>query len=220
MSELLLATHADIRGVGVTLAPDDGGNVFPREFTEGKNGRFTTVLRDVVRMARTGESVVSAAGLPEDFPGFDLVIVGITVQQTTEGDDDYNALKDALHVAQLALTWPCLRHGGSVLMRHHMSLRLVDLHLLTWMLMHFRGPLRGPPGGPSGSVPPESEGFVAATKGMSEFSIRKTYWVLYEGFNPEARTATCPTQPPNHTTRMRGCSWALATGRAAVFACA
>lgn len=195
MSELLLATHPAIQGVGVTLSPDDGGNVFPRDFSEGKGGRFRCVLGDVVRMAREGTSVASAAGLPADFPGFDLVIVGITVHQTTEGDDDYNSLKDALHVAQLALTLPCLRPGGSVLMRMHMSLRLVDLHLLTFMLMHFRGP-SGWRGGQStddggttdggGSVP-EAAGFVAATKGMSEFSIRKTYWVLYDGYSPEAR---------------------------------
>ena len=36
MSEMLLAAHPAIQGVGVTLDPAEGGNAFPDDFAEGK----------------------------------------------------------------------------------------------------------------------------------------------------------------------------------------
>lgn len=182
MSELLLAAHPAVRGVGVTLAPEEGGNSYPDDFASSKGGRFVPVVADVIRMARDGASVAAAAGLPPDFPGFDLVIVGITIHQKAEGEE-YNELKDLLHLCQLALTWPAIRPGGACLMRMHLSLRLIDFHLLGFMLTHFAGD-----GGPTAGHTPGA-GVAAATKPMSEFAMRKTFWVLYQGFDPAASEA-------------------------------
>ena len=80
------------------------------------------------------------------FEGFDFVIVGITIHQGhLLGRDEEeggimghaNELKDRLHFAQLYFAFKYLKPGGMILMRHHMSVRLVDFHLLALMLSLF-----------------------------------------------------------------------------------
>ena len=187
MAELLLAAHPRIHVVGVTLAPETGGNAFPPEFAQGKGGRFTCVIADVIAMARAGERVVdaaAAAGLPPSFPGtFDLVIIGITIHDGDAIGRGKVLLKDSLYLSQLALTWPCLRDGACLLTRMHMSLRLIDLHYAAWMMRHFRG--CGNDGGGSGA----GAGVAAAAKPASEFAVRKTFWCLWEGFSSAAAAA-------------------------------
>lgn len=48
-----------------------------------------------------------------------------------------NELKDRLHFAQLYFAFKYLKPGGMVLMRHHMSVRLVDYHFLALMISLF-----------------------------------------------------------------------------------
>jgi len=90
--------------------------------------------------------------------------------------------------------------------------------MLTWMMFHFMGKPAPPPGqagaedeaadkgaapgardqrggrvrwDPAGPAESPGAGVIAATKPMSEFAMRKTYWVLYE-----VRTKISPPTPP------------------------
>ena len=139
---LLLEAHKNIRGSGVTLDPE-GGNVWPRWMDN--DPRFFPLVGDVVDMAREEVDLPKLLRLPADFNGFDFVIVGITIHQghlLGIGDEGIlghaNELKDRLHFAQLYFAFKYLKPGGMVLMRHHMSVRLVDYHFLALMLSLFK----------------------------------------------------------------------------------
>ena len=201
MADLLLESHPGIRGVGCTLPPSLGGNVYLNEMDRDAPpyDRFTSVLGDVIELARDDADLVGLTkGFldPGTFEGFDFVIVGITIHQEWDGES-MNELKDLLHFAQLYFTMKYLKPGGMVLMRMHMSGRLVDCHLLSFMLSHFDGraflaystALAGDADeGGSFSVGDT----VVATKPFSTFSMRKTYWVLYRGFRcSEEERAAC-----------------------------
>ena len=210
------------------------------------------------------------------------VQVGITIHQGhligVEGGimGAANELKDRLHFAQLYFAFKYLKPGGMVLMRHHMSVRMVDFHFLALMLSLFNpdehaisnvvdrrsaeeaeqnvsgavqgaeattapaadvppqpkppkasnqsksswadsdedqdddddnaslipahlsaavaagsaasGDVRSGDGGRGGGACSSGQGrylkpTILATKPMAEFAIRKTYWVVYQGFD-------------------------------------
>ena len=73
MSHLLLKAHPNMRGSGVTLDPEGGGNVWPDAMNH--DPRFFPCVGDVVDMARAEVDLPKALNLPEDFDGFDFVIV-------------------------------------------------------------------------------------------------------------------------------------------------
>jgi hypothetical protein len=135
MADLLLEAHPGIHGVGVSLEPSKGGNVYLEVLD--RHERFTPFLGDIIDMARANLDLVTACNLPADFDGFDLVIPGITIHQEWEGDN-MNELKDLLHFAQLFFAVKYLKPGGMVMMRMHMSVRLVDCHMLALMLSMFQ----------------------------------------------------------------------------------
>jgi hypothetical protein len=209
MTHLLLEAHKNMRGSGVTLDPEGGGNVWPRWMDN--EPRFFPLVGDVVDMACAEANLPALLKLPEDFEGFDFVIVGITIHQghlLGMGDEGIpghaNELKDRLHFAQLYFAFKHLKPGGMVLMRHHMSVRLVDFHFLALMLSLFKPELSitnvireqrekeegaataagGGVGGSSRRQGPEPA--ILATKPMAEFAIRKTYWVVYQGFDRDS----------------------------------
>lgn len=81
-------------------------------------------------------------------------------------------------------------------MRHHMSVRLVDFHFLALMLSLFKPELAitntmKQNSSKTSSIKPapkenqisELEPTILATKPMAEFAIRKTFWVVYQGFD-------------------------------------
>lgn len=135
MAELLLSTHPNIKGVGVSLDPSDNGNVYLEELNS--NPRFKVLLGDVISLARSGANVATECGLPADFPGFDLCIIGITIHQDNQEGDNMNQLKDLLHFCQIYLSLKVIKPGAMAMMRMHMSSRLVDCHLLSFMLSKF-----------------------------------------------------------------------------------
>lgn len=203
MSHLLLHAHKNIRGAGVTLDPSAGGNVWPTWMND--DPRFFPYVGDVVDMARAQVDLPNLLRLPEDFEGFDFVIVGITIHQGhllgigNEGILGHaNELKDRLHFAQLYFAFKYLKPGGMVLMRHHMSVRLVDFHFLALMLSLFDPRLaitnskeqKRHNNPENTSLPSDThaevlEPTILATKPMAEFAIRKTFWVVYQGFDRE-----------------------------------
>jgi len=134
MADLLLETHPDIKGVGVTLDPALGGNVYLDSLDS--HDRFWPYIGDVIDMARDNLDLKAACKLPDNFTGFDFVIIGITIHQEWEGEN-MNELKDLLHFAQLFFAIKYLKPGGMVMMRMHMSVRLVDCHFLALMLSMF-----------------------------------------------------------------------------------
>ena len=237
MSHLLLSQHPGMRGSGVTLDPNQGGNVWPDWLNHDR--RFYSCVGDVVDMARNEQDLPQLLQLPKDFTGFDFVIVGITIHQghllgldEKEGGilGHANELKDRLHFAQLYFAFKYLKPGGMVLMRHLMSVRLVDYHFLSLMLSLFnpdkyavtnviqrqqkeqKEKEQGNPTNPTTTsnpttpTPPtttaatvtqdarSSDGkqqvtlkpAIIATKPMAEFAIRKTYWVVYQGFDAKS----------------------------------
>ena len=85
---------------------------------------------EVTPSPSAGSPYRKAANLPDDFDGFDLAIIGITIHQEWEGDNSINQLKDWLHFAQLFISLKYLKPGGMILIRQHMSLRAVDAHFI------------------------------------------------------------------------------------------
>jgi hypothetical protein len=171
MVSLLLDCHPKTRGIGVNLSPERGGNVYPEVLDnirdEMGNLRFKALEEDVIELARSEKNLLT---IFEDLiidEGFDLVIVGITTSgsyQKTEGRMDELELKNLLHFAQLFLAFKFLKPNGRILMRMHLGLRLVDIHMLTLLLQHF----------PQNLMP---------AKPLTEFAMRKTFWVYGKGFN-------------------------------------
>lgn len=135
MAELLLNTHPNIHGVGVSLDPSENGNVYLEDLNS--HPRFHVLLADVIKLSRDKVNVAEKCGLPENFKGFDLCIIGITIHQDNQEGDNMNQLKDLLHFAQLYLSLKVIKQGAMAMMRMHMSSRLVDCHLLSFMLSLF-----------------------------------------------------------------------------------
>lgn len=133
MAELLLNTHPDVHGVGVSLDPAQNGNVYLGELNT--HPRFKVVLADVVDLARNQADITQKCNLPEDFSGFDFCIIGITIHQDFTEGENMNQLKDLLHFSQLYLSLKVIKQGGMALMRMHMSSRLVDVHLLRYDIL-------------------------------------------------------------------------------------
>ena len=162
MSHLLMDAIPTAKGVGVNLHPDLGGNVYPSSFDAHE--RFEVLTRDVIQLARDKEYKF-------EIKGFDLVIVGITTSgssQKNAGDMDELELKNLLHFSQLLVAFRNLKIGASILIRMHLGLRVVDAHLMAFLLENFDGST------------------VKASKPLSEFAMRKTFWVHCFGFNPSA----------------------------------
>jgi hypothetical protein len=69
-----LLNPTGVKGVGVTLEPEKGGNVYLEEMDsdQAPYDRFYTIIGDVIDMARGDLDIGLAAGLPEGFTGFDL----------------------------------------------------------------------------------------------------------------------------------------------------
>jgi hypothetical protein len=182
MSALLTDVHKKVRGVGFSLEPEKGGNVFPPKLGDG---RFNPLLGDVVTLARDEERVDLAHALIPDgpgetFPGFDLLIAGITTSgsdQAGEMSMDEVDLKDLLHFSQLYVAVKNLRTDGQgcLLMRMHLGLRAVELHILAFVLENFSSATLVQPGHPN----------ALGHKPLTEFAMRKTFWVLAKGFSPK-----------------------------------
>lgn len=165
MAALLLDVDQSICGIGINLDPEKGGNVYPSSM---ESSRFHVLTRDVIELARD-----SSLDFLELFPKssiskFNFVIIGITTsgsnQKQVNGMDELE-LKDLLHFSQLLLAFKFLKRGGAILMRIHLGLRLVDLHILSLILDHFSGQ-------------------PVVSKPLTEFAMRKTFWLYVDGFEP------------------------------------
>ncbi|KAJ3268904.1 hypothetical protein HDV01_002103 [Terramyces sp. JEL0728] len=163
MSYLLLKLN-NTSGVGINLNVEKGGNVYPSNFDSMDN--FKVVVGDVIDIARQSCSPVSTNHAPVDFniPQFNLCIIGITTsgsQQKKEAQDELQ-LKNMLYFSQFLISLKSLKENGSLLVRMHLGLRLVDLHLMTVLVKCFKS--------------------SRSYKPMTEFAMRKTYWVYCEGY--------------------------------------
>jgi hypothetical protein len=171
MVALLLDRDPRIRGVGVNLEPSLGGNVYPPHLDyliENDTVRFQALNYDVIELARREDNVVLNTDVRLRDGLFDFCIIGITTsgsKQQVEGSMDELELKNLLHFAQLLVAFRSLRMGGSILIRMHLSLRLVDVHILSFLLENFQGIPR-------------------VTKPLTEFAMRKTFWLWVDGFSP------------------------------------
>jgi hypothetical protein len=191
MVALLLDAHPKIRGIGVNLAPEKGGNVYPlfldhvyenetflqaykrcqNQDLESMVGnlsfsgdkRFKSIEMDVIELAQSGLDLLNLEGFKVNNAGLDLCIVGITTSGSNqEGEMDELDLKNLLHFAQLLLGLKFLKPGGQLLIRLHLGLRLVDLHILALLLECFENHV--------------------VTKPYSEFAMRKTIWLHCDGY--------------------------------------
>jgi hypothetical protein len=166
MSHLLLEAIPTAKGVGINLDPALGGNVYPSVFDTHE--RFQVLTRDIIQLARDHEYKF-------EIPACDLVIVGITTSgssQKNASELDELELKNLLHFSQLLVAFRNLKIGGSILIRMHLGLRIVDAHLLAFLLENF------------------DQSTVKASKPLSEFAMRKTFWVHCSGFNPVSNATT------------------------------
>ena len=157
MSSLLLDLIPNTKGVGINLDPSLGGNVYPPKFDT--HDRFKVIMEDIIEIARNDSYEFGTK--------FDLVIVGITTSgssQKSAGDIDELELKNLLHFSQLLVAFRNLKEEGSILIRMHLSLRLVDAHLLAFLLENFD---------------PSS---FKMTKPLTEFAMRKTFWIHASGY--------------------------------------
>lgn len=182
MAALLTDVHKGVRGVGYSLGAEKGGNVFPATLGDG---RFNPLVGDVVALARDEDKVSLAhalipGGPKEGFPGFDLLIAGITTSGSDQAGEmamDEVDLKDLLHFSQLYVGVKNLRTDGQgcLLMRMHLGMRAVELHLLSFVLENFSSTTLVQPGHPN----------IIGHKPLTEFAMRKTFWVLAKGFSPK-----------------------------------
>merc|ERR1712228_829533 len=94
------------------------------------------------------------------FGGFDLVIIGITLHQDFNRNErlDHQILLSELYIALLTLN-----DGGSILIRHKIALDCIHQHILYIFLKCFDDYQSGKP--------------------LTEFAIRKTFWILWKGFD-------------------------------------
>merc|ERR1712176_929225 len=94
------------------------------------------------------------------FGGFDLVIIGITLHQDFNSNErlDHQILLSELYIALLTLN-----DGGSILIRHKIALDCIHQHFLYIFLKCFADYQSGKP--------------------LTEFAIRKTFWILWKGFD-------------------------------------
>ena len=133
MSAMLLNSHRHIEGVGVTLEPGIGGNVFPKWLS--RHSRFRVETGDVLSMALKQKRFQT----PSSCRMFDLVIVGITVSGSSQADDcDAYVLKDLLLWSQLLLGFQQLKKGGMMLIRGYLSLRPLEFEVLHFLSKCFR----------------------------------------------------------------------------------
>lgn len=165
MVSLLLDAHPSIKGIGINLDPAKGGNVFPEELI---CDRFQVLTNDVIELARNPDLDFLSLFPDLGVSLFDLVIVGITTsgssQEKVDGVDELE-LKNLLHFSQLLLAFKYLKAGGQILIRMHLGLRLVDMHMLAFLLENFTGEAK-------------------STKPLTEFAMRKTCWLSISGFVP------------------------------------
>eukprot|EP00494_Astrolonche_serrata_P025005 UN25265 len=162
MSRLLLDATPEMTGLGITLDPEEGGNVYPDDFNI--HPRFKGYEYDVIKLAlKPAEEISKILKIKstESEGEFDLSIIGITIHQNFS---EFDHLDHQVLYAQLYLTLLYLKDGGSLLIRHKMGLSLIHSHLLVLFLKIFRGT-------------------PACGKPMTEFAIRKTYWVLWKDFD-------------------------------------
>ncbi|KAJ3250917.1 hypothetical protein HK103_003055 [Boothiomyces macroporosus] len=158
MSYLLLKLD-NCRGVGINLNVEKGGNVYPDNFNH--MDRYNVVIGDIIDIARQNLD----AGIDFNTPQFNLCIIGITTsgsQQKKEAQDELE-LKNMLYFSQFLVSLKSLKENGSLLVRMHLGLRLVDLHLMTVLAKCFKS--------------------LKSYKPMTEFAMRKTYWVYCEGYS-------------------------------------
>lgn len=107
------------------------------------------------------DNLPKIANLPENFPGFDLIIIGITVHSDS---DSKSQLKHRLLLAQIAFALRWLKPGGSLLTRCYLELELINFHYFALLNMCFET--------------------ISPAKPMGEFAIRHTFWSLCSNFNP------------------------------------
>jgi len=158
MSKLLLDRDDAFSGVGVTLPPGMGGNVYPDDFLH--HPQYNAVEADVINLANSGlENIEATLGTKM----MDLSIIGITIHQPF---DEFDHLDHQLIYSQLYFSLLYLKDGGSLLIRHKIGLSLIHTHLMILFLELF-------------------DGEPVFHKPLTEFAIRKTYWVLWKGFNRE-----------------------------------
>eukprot|EP01084_Bolivina_argentea_P140262 246633_1 len=175
MSRLLLDAHDHIFGVGITLPPYESGNAFINELLHSP--RFLCREHDIVQLGRkvhnrsdflsqciandyAGDGLKMDINWKAGFAGFDLTIVGITCHQ------DFNSnerLDHQILLSELYLAFLTLNHGGSILIRHKIALDCIHQHILYIFLKCFKEYKVGKP--------------------MTEFAIRKTFWILWKGFD-------------------------------------
>ena len=177
MSRLLLDANAKIYGVGLTLPPYECGNAYIQELLY--EDRFLSREHDIVELAKkvknrsdflthciqndyatkSESSVLQQQGWHR-FGGFDLIIVGITLHQDFNSNErlDHQILLSELYIAFLTLN-----EGGSILIRHKIALDCIHQHILFIFLKCF--------------------GDYQSGKPLTEFAIRKTFWILWKGFD-------------------------------------
>ncbi|ETO18772.1 hypothetical protein RFI_18485 [Reticulomyxa filosa] len=165
MSKLLLDGCNGIRGMGITLPPESKGNAIIRELYRHK--KFFCREFDIVSLAKQINRRIDFMKLckfenEQMFPGFDLVIIGITIHQEFD-EAGYQRLDHQILLSELYVAFQTLARGGAILMRHKISLDLIHQHILYMMLTCFSS--------------------FKCHKPMTEFAIRKTFWILWTGFD-------------------------------------
>eukprot|EP00474_Spongospora_subterranea_P009675 CRZ10133.1 hypothetical protein [Spongospora subterranea] len=163
MSELLLDADSRITGAGITLGAGNGGNVYHEYLCN--NSRYAVIEADILKISQHPDGLSGFMSVPEG--GFDLIIAGITISGSHQAEESEHVnLKDRLHIIQLALAMRHLRPGGILLVRMHLSIRLLEMQMLGLLIKCH-----------------EKE---TITKPLTEFAMRKTFWILFENFVPDA----------------------------------
>ena len=157
MSRLLL-DETEMKGCGITLEQEKGGNTWQRELES--DPRFKSIFGDLLNF--DFESLPIVLGDP-NFKGFDFMIIGITVHSES---DNKSTFKHTLLLAQLAFCLRWLKPSGILLTRCYLSLELIDFHYC--MLLHsvFKAPIK-------------------TRKPLTEFAKRHTYWALVTDYDQD-----------------------------------
>lgn len=128
---------------------------------------YLTSLRSHPRYSVLEQDAIELAvnGFPGHSASFDIVICGITISGSQNDDSGHGQLKDRLHIAQLLLAFRCVRPGGGILTRMHLSIRPLEMQMLVLML--------------------ENSTACAAYKPLTEFAMRKTFWMVFGKLKPD-----------------------------------